>query len=545
MKTSDPPVKGSYPFLPQIGHQPTQQAVRLIYDRLESLEALIAQVNQANAFSGQVAGGGHRVTDLADPVDPQDAVTKQYLQSYVAASQAAAVSVSATPPTVPVPPRYPNPPPGGPPQGDNHVFTDSGGPFHAFGTSLFWAFWGYRNDRERLAQNLQYFADRGGQYVRVLGCVGGASWADRAVDPGMDPGTHLPSAAYLSDLALFTDWVYDVFHLRTHWTIFGGSPYTPTLGDRTNLVAAFGAMAAGREEKILCIEIANEGWNNDFPGAAGLAELQTHTATLQGLTTVLVAATSSPNGEFGGSYGASAIYTMGGSIIGDVTTWHLDRTVTGECLLWRPCKQPYDLINCPGVPSLHMNDEPIGPQSSGVADDDPTRLAAAAAVGYAMGVGAYTLHTGAGVRGGGAADLALGRASNLWEVANIEQILQSQRHVRDLIPLSAENWAKFNTNASFPERPFDFNPLTADVDGLVCRLYGSWSGNEFVGVAINIGAPCGVTCRDTTSHHMGIANVAFYDILSGSLVSQTALGIGDSVNFPGGYPALILRGTWN
>ncbi len=99
----------------------------------------------------------------------------------------------------------------------------------------------------------------------------------------------------------------------------------------------------------------------------------------------------------------------------DVVTIHPDRDISKADGPWRPVRQPWFLQFTPDIPELVEIGEPIGPQSSVAEDADPLRLTMAAAVGALCGAGAYCLHTGAGIRGGGAA--------NLWEVRHIEATL--------------------------------------------------------------------------------------------------------------------------
>jgi hypothetical protein len=202
-----------------------------------------------------------------------------------------------------------------------------------------------------------------------------------------------------------------------------------------------------------------------------------------------------------------------------------------------------------------MIDEPIevGYRTGSNYDNDPVRSACAAAVAYVGGVDAYTLHNGAGVRGGGASDLSIGRLANFFDYngsggnANLDTVMAAHRHVRDLYPNDISNWHHFNVNNSFPERPFDIYPVGAYDPplNLICRIYGALSGNNFVLIAFGINGPCGVTCLAPAGHTTGLSTVTFYEVLTGAASLTLSMSPGQTVAFPAGPTAFIIKGTWN
>ena len=76
-------------------------------------------------------------------------------------------------------------PPRGPVLARDHAVADEEGPFNALGATLFWGAWGYKFDRSRLERNLAVLSEAGVDYVRVLGSVGGGTWADQQTDPAV------------------------------------------------------------------------------------------------------------------------------------------------------------------------------------------------------------------------------------------------------------------------------------------------------------------------------------------------------------------------
>ena len=62
----------------------------------------------------------------------------------------------------------------------------------------------------------------------------------------------------------------------------------------------------GREHKIVLLEVANEAWQNGFPGDAGVSDLREFAAYLGGRTEIPVAISS--NHESGDSKGFERLY---------------------------------------------------------------------------------------------------------------------------------------------------------------------------------------------------------------------------------------------
>jgi hypothetical protein len=381
---------------------------------------------------------------------------------------------------------------------------DNAGKFLGFGTTLFWGFWGFTNERDRLGQNLEYVKQGGAQYVRLLGTVGGSSWADRAIDPTMPD--------YATLLGTCTDWIWGSYGLRTQWTLIGSTDYVPDAASQSALMTTFKTMGVGREHKIFCYETCNEPFSK-----LTLAQLRNLTSTLQTGNPILVAAGSSQDANNDPAYGMGAIYGGG---IGTVVTAHFDRSQSGTGGIWRPMRQSWDAHFWGGVPILTQSNEPIGPESSGASESDPLRLAMDAATCYLVGVGSYVLHCGAGIRGGGAADLALGRKSNFWEYPTLPATFTAMRNVRTILPVDVPNWAKHNTNNGFGSRPLGVTPDDGAGGPVSCmRIYQAENGSAFAAVVL------GLTGDQTIVARRNLANVKVWDVLTGAAVQTIA-------NFP-------------
>jgi hypothetical protein len=398
---------------------------------------------------------------------------------------------------------------------EGRAVADAAGPFNALGATLFWGAWGYKADRARLERNLKVLSAAGVDYVRVLGSVGGASWQDRQADPGWSD--------YDAIIAGMTDLAYDRYGLRVQWTIFGGSPATASKPSREALVDRFAALARGREHKIFAFEIANEAWQNGFPGPEGQAELRLLGKRLNDTTTVLVALSSPRSGA------ACATYAQSDA---DVMTLHYARQFGAEgpvTPLTRPWSFPvaYDR-ECRGkLPQLVFNNEPIGPESSVRQDDSPARIAAGYVMTFLAGNAAYVLHAGPGIRGGGAADISskLRRHAHFDELPSFKPIAAGLGAAKQYLPPGLANWERHDPNsATAPIRGFD-------------RLYTAASGSQFVALAVGLTKPVAVRA------HVSAA-IDIREPGTGKVIKSVKVKSGDTIELAG-YQELVIigRGT--
>jgi hypothetical protein len=360
-----------------------------------------------------------------------------------------------------------------------HAFADAGGPYLGVGASLFWAGWGCLHDRKRFERNLTFLSGKV-DYIRVLGVVGPRGWRDRAtVAADLEA-----SVACVTDLAA-------QHGLRTQWTIFGSVDTAPTAADRAALVRRFAAVIRARAANVQLVEVANEAWQNGFAGNAGRQEARALARLLRQLTPIEAIAITSPQP---GDEEADGKRWYGGS---DATliTVHADRSQRGTGGKWRPVRQAWNAQVWTELPWIA--NEPIGPQSSVAEDDDPQRLTMAAALTWLCGGAGYTLHTGAGVRGGGAEDLARGRAANLWEVAHIEQTLAGINAVRKILPADLPNFRRSDASGDGPDYPFEREPIRQRItSGQLLAAYAAMSDDgRFVVMPLLATASIPLTAR--------------------------------------------------
>lgn len=357
------------------------------------------------------------------------------------------------------------------------AFADDDGVYLGWGSSLFWALWGERNDAKRLDRNLETLAEAGVDYVRVLGMVGSESWSDRRIDP------MAPDYWAVVDRFLVRAGRHG---LRVQVSVFADAQVMmPDAGDRARFVDAWADRAEREPERFQLLEAANEYWLNGIESAEELRDLA---ARLNRRTSVLVSASASACGTYpegtpddwaqeleAGTIDAGEVErrracvdewrTVYGAGAADLATPHFDRRVDTSDGYYRPVRQPWEMLFTLDGRLRWANNEPIGPGASGASDDDPERLAMAAAVTWLSGGAGYVLHTGAGIRGGGAADMARGRASNIWEVSRIAETFAAIQRVRAMLPANLPNCEP--ANAHWSTAPFSVDAAT------VVRAYQS------------------------------------------------------------------------
>ena len=347
------------------------------------------------------------------------------------------------------------------------------------------------------SETSKFLADRGVDYIRVLGVVGPRGWADRTVSAA-DPQLE-------STWAGVTDLAYDVYGLRVQWTIFGGLDATPTPADRAKVVDRFIAAMQRRPHKVQHVEIVNEGY------ATGWAELRDEAkqlATRIREQTPFAVAVSAPGpiANVGSWYAGSSA---------NLLTVHLPRDVVGGGNIgaWRYVRQTWD----PWLesPLAWTNNEGKGPESSVAADDDPLRLTMYAGLTWLCGGAGFVLHTGAGVRGGGLEDRERSRAADMWQVANIEQTLAGINTLRKLLPPDLPNWQRHNSNRNFPGYPFESGPIAESIEsGRLLRAFAATSGDgRVIAMPLVASGPVPFTPR-------GRMHVDVYDPMTGAKVES-------------------------
>jgi len=400
-----------------------------------------------------------------------------------------------------------------------HLLLDDAGPRLWWGTSLFWSLWGELHDQAKLEANLVEASRAGAQFIRVFAQVGGASWADRAVDP-LDP-------RWAAGIQKLTDRAYDKHGLRVEWTLFAWANNLTAAQERAAVDAFAGAME-GRQHKVFATEIANEGFTNGPEPADAKALAARLRARFHGLI-----ATTAPKGD---SCLAQAPWYRGSGAT--IITLHLQRSTSGEGKMWRPVRQPWreSTFQCDGQAGAYINNEPIGPGSSVAEDADPLRIVMQAVVSWIGGMAAYVYHTDAGIRGGGFADRERGRKPDLWLVDNWHATTRGLEVASGLLPADVPNWQR----AASKPIMFDvetFQGPSNPTGGTVDRIYCAWKASEFVCGAFNIVKATRLTARRALT-------VAVHHPLTAVVLQEVTLAKGQAFTIAASPAAVILVGRF-
>jgi hypothetical protein len=404
---------------------------------------------------------------------------------------------------------------GGPVALEGRAFTDRGGPFLPLGASLFWALWGEQHDPQRLDRNLAWLAAQGVDYVRVLGMVGAESWSDRRIDP-RDPD-YWPAVERL--------FVRLSRHrLRAQVTIFADAQVVmPRRAERQAFVDAWAVRAEAHRAHLMLLEVANEHRQN---GLEDIDELRALGQRLARRTRVLVALSAASPATACRAYADAGV---------DLATVHYPRGSSDD-EPWDPVGRPWSWPGaydpgCRGRLPAAVNNEPIGPQSSVAADEDPRRLVMAFVTTFVAGNSAYVLHAGPGIRGGGAADLAAGRSTDWMDIPTLTATLAGMRAAREHLPPDLANWRRRDVgDSAHPFIGFD----QAVRGGAVNAVYAATLRNRFV-VAV-LGARREVVVRARTR-----LVVTIRDPISDARVEPVPLRAGERLTLVG-TGAFVLTG---
>jgi hypothetical protein len=333
---------------------------------------------------------------------------------------------------------------------------DEEGIFRPLGLTFFSEVWGVRHDFNRYKANAEWASDHGVHAPRILGEVGGSSWADRVIDPRLE--------TYKDDLALALD-LNASLNMRTILSIFGGGCVTASR-DVDLTVDKVIDVIRPRLDLILTLEIANE---DNFPGSP---EDMTRIARKirSALPSIVLAPCSLGD--------LQKTEQFCGADKCNEQNLHQERQ-PGD-LNWRQARQLWG-YNYP-IPCAAL--EPMGVELKQGEDlNDPTRLAFCWAVGMFSGFQTWVLHSGPGVRTGGQYDVNMGRASNFYDIdAILAPCAAKLLEMQTIIPIDVANWVKTSQRGA---DPWPDNFLYADAiwsdgpDHGVSRNYVAYGGGQF------------------------------------------------------------------
>lgn len=402
-------------------------------------------------------------------------------------------------------------------------FVDDDGAFYPLGATLFWALHGWKFDRERLKANLCFLGERHYDYVRILAEV---DWPNKKIDPKW--------ADYDKNLSEFLDYAYAECGLRAEITLIGGGKGMglEEYMDLAQTVAR--VIKAGREHKVLSLEIANESYQRPVT----LDQMRFIGKFLRrGLPNLI----SLSSGEGLSSYAPNStdwradfirVYMQQDSA--NLATIHMERTF-GD-LGWRAVRQPWDWKDYT-FPIAH--NEPIGPLSSVAQESDPVRLAMLRAVGIINGVGAFVLHNAAGVTG----EVTPTRPANLWEVANIEATMKAVRDVSSFLPVrtgGARHW-----NNGWAGSPWVADKIWGDGDGATRGVNRNYTVATPTGwVSTVSGVRNSVVFVSTFKSHVDVYDVLLGKVQEADLEAGQAYPLTPLSKDNNGHGAFIVVGTY-
>jgi len=376
---------------------------------------------------------------------------------------------------------------------------DSTGYFHPLGLTFFWALFGWKFERDRIYQHLDWLKQFNYDYLRILCEV---DWEGRTIDPNWPD--------YQQVLTEYVDCAYDQYGLRSELTLVGGK-YKSSFNLESKVVEAM----RGRENKVAHYEVCNEWERLDKISSNDLIKvgkfLRNNTPNLVSLSTP---ATSDDEHE--DTYSQMIEYAKQAGA--NMHVLHTRRSDHDVC--WSHVRQGYDLKNFGMIIS---NNEPQGPQSSVDELNNPMQLAMARATGIVCNGAFYVLHVGQGVTG--KADPSHGRPENMWEVPNIDQIMHHVKQVDSVLPADIENWKCVNNSRD--DHPMPLDPdlgegfWEGDSDGSVNKNFACINGDKFVEVLLGVNNEntsgttlVGKPIRDTTIVAHDISN---YSVAAGNV----------------------------
>lgn len=405
-----------------------------------------------------------------------------------------------------------------------HALIDEDGPFLGFGVSYFTALWRHKHDRQRLESDLAFLSAQGFNYYRMLSMVGWFSaWNGQEIAPvtfNSHDGKRVDAwHDYSQQLAGLIDLAYDRYGMRTQITIFADAQLMPDKPARVaHMNQILTEIVPGREHKIILLEVANEAWQNGFPGKKGTADLREFAKYLGSRTEIPVAITSNHEGSIGDVYEKSTA---------DIATWHFSRDKQRDDG-WKPVYDCWLYSDRTGIPPASSN-EPIGPGSSVASETDLIHLIAAPAFAYVARLPMFVFHCEAGVFG----------KSKFEETPAINRFGPLLR----ILPGDVSNWKRNDgkkSTAVFTAyaagQPNLYWPdVQSSNDGCVANI-GSQSGDRFICVPIGI-RPGGLPLEARQ-------DVRFFvcDPTTGEVLLDATKRTGEKFTLPPGPGALLIVG---
>jgi len=341
-------------------------------------------------------------------------------------------------------------------------FRDDTGRFWPLGATLMWALHGWKFERDRLKQNLQYLRKFNIDYIRILAQAG---WKRNEISE--DWPDHVQVMQEL------LDYCHGI-GLRVQITGIGGVASGGHM-DPDKIIDHVIQAVKGRETFVHSVEVANE-YQSNFDNETKLIQLGDRLkAALPNLV-----ALSDPGEDEANTANMNWLPKHG-----SLGMAHMDRTDSTNEWKWRHVRKAWEAGNDPFIQSSH--NEPGGPRSSVAEFPEALHNAMLRAVAIIMGWEDFVLHNAAGVQG--IFDPAHNRPANLWEVPGIDGVMDAVRGLDPLIP----GWASDGAATRGGDPVVGPHPLACDafwpnqnLDHGVVRDYARVNGNQFVQTLIGL-----------------------------------------------------------
>ena len=395
---------------------------------------------------------------------------------------------------------------------EGRALRDAGGSFLGLGATYMQALRHCKYDRPRLDAELAFLSRCGFNYVRVLSMVDWPGLEISPVDHKNREGH--PVAAWPDYEAQLRELVDIVFShgLRTQVTIFADAQHImPDPALRRRHAERVTGVLRGSEGKVILYEIANEAWQNGFPGDGGIRELRELGGCVAAASPVLLALSA----PFDGDNRADALARLYAGSRATVATVHFSRDLRSGAGPWLPVVDCWDTALRPGIPPVSSN-EPIGPGASVASEDDPELLLAAAAFAYVAGLPMYVFHSGAGVMGERRFE------SMSW--------LPQFKVLPDLLPSDLPNWDRYDGDSAA-------NPLSAVEQGLnPLHNCGARRGRQFVQL------PLALPGEGRLFRANSDAALSVYELSTGRRVQRATVQKGQTFTMRTAAKACIIKG---
>ena len=426
------------------------------------------------------------------------------------------------------------------------IVYDDDGIFHPLGLTWFPGIYMLKHERSRLMAHLKWFATKRFDYLRSLG---ECDWVGRSWGP-TEPD-------YFELLPEYVDLVYD-HGMRLELTLVGGRQTDPETGRPRFIPSTFALRVAdvlrSRAHKIMHYECANE-WNRlDKVSMQDLERM----GTVLGMATPNLVALSAPSGEREHAHLSAEEYETLMLAEEKPTQYSgyddmIQATKRAGCSAftihprrsshdygWSHVRQGYDFKDFPGATK---NNEPEGPQSSVVSMTNPLQLACCRLEGIMCGGASYVLHVGQGVTG--TIDTNHGRPMNMWEVDNIDNIIDAVRGCDDLMPPGVENWKCVNNGRSDHPLPLDGRDGFWESSGgndrapAVNKNYAAVSEREFRVMLTGVRSQGTVGPVSATKGAHRRCHVEAWHPVTRRVVAEANLATGESWTVPGQSDTMV------